>query len=101
MMQEKRSDDLVYKLLRLAHSGAAIGFVTWSWGRAAAKAPQGLLWPLDEAVARVPGKLGVDPGAATVGGSAISGPAWAWVCMAASTRVARLLEPLVPSPPLY
>lgn len=89
--QAKHGDALEYRLVRLARSAAAVAFAVWSWGRHAAAAEPRLLWPVDDALSLVPGR----PAAAA---GAISGPAWAWVCLAASSRVAGLVQWAIPSP---
>ena len=68
---------------------------------------QRLLWPMDDALSLLPGKgfFGRGPsGGGGYGGAAagvISAPAWAWICLAASSRVAGLVQALIPSPGLY
>lgn len=96
-VQTQRGNALLYRLLRLAHTGAALAFVAWSWGRAAIAAPPRLLWPMDDALALLPGKGGFSGAAA----GAISAPAWTWICFAASARVAGLVQGFVPSLALY
>jgi len=93
-LQEKHSNNGMYKVLRFCHTGAWTAFVLWSWGLPAATVPPRLLWPLEDALSLAPQRL-----SGGVAG-AISGPAWAWVCMAASSRVAGLVERYIPSPGL-
>ena len=61
---------------------------------------------MDDALSLLPGRNMFGRGSSGsegYGGAAagvISAPAWAWICLAASSRVAGLLQALIPSPAL-
>mmetsp|Transcript_1586 Transcript_1586/g.4698 ORF Transcript_1586/g.4698 Transcript_1586/m.4698 type:complete len:226 (-) Transcript_1586:763-1440(-) len=77
----------VAKSLRTAKAAAVAAFVVYSWGRpAAVLGNPTLLWPLEHAFKFVPGKLSGSTGV-------VSAPAWGWVCLAASSRIASLVAP--------
>ena len=67
---------------------------------------QRLLWPMDDALSLLPGRRLLSRGWGGGGGyggaaaGVISAPAWAWICLAASSRVAGLVQALIPSPRL-
>ncbi len=137
-LQAKHGSNVVYRLLRFAHTAAALSFVAWWWSRPAitggcclrlvsyrrfgvwcgeagrqhpllghAGVQQRLLWPMDDALSLLPGRGFFSRGSSGGGGyggaaaGVISAPAWAWICLAASSRVAGLVQALIPSPRLY
>lgn len=87
-LKRRRSGAAPYQLLRSFRVAAPVAYVVWCWGAPALSVEPHLLAPLQDALALVPGRLA---GAAGM----ISGPAWAYICLAASRRFAALLESAV------